>query len=89
MEQIEMLSEQLPKASLLKLYVSQLHRVRKNLDLVQFMKSLSEETGTIDSKETLVSINQIRVITRQAKPRYQTRSTFFVIPWPHLNTRWV
>ena len=34
MEQIEMLSEQLPKASLLKLYVSQLHRVRKNLDLV-------------------------------------------------------
>ena len=34
MEQIEMLSEQLPKASLLKLYVSHLHRVRKNLDLV-------------------------------------------------------
>jgi len=34
MEQIEMLSEQLPKASLLKLYVSQLDRARKNPDLV-------------------------------------------------------
>ena len=43
MEQIKMLSEQLPKASLLKLYVSQLDRARKNPDMVS--KKFKREDG--------------------------------------------
>ena len=62
MEQIEMLSEQLPKASLLKLYVSQQDSARNIICIC-----------TNDSERIFVLIsNQICVITRFAKLRYQT-----------------